>query len=449
MQSLDSRLADLFNEDGTAAEIKSQTEASESDSDSDTDLITRANRVLDMKQNVNVLPGLGDLDQVTEPVDKEEKATVEDPPQTSENKIDIAGDANRVTSISTTQENTSSYTETTLTPVLNQAIPVIGGISRVAVHMNDGSSTPTLDEKPYSPPAASKVYVPPPPAAPVAFSGDALSFLSKIMGNPAKPDVPSTESTHAPTVTQPSPVTATTPYATWPRVPPTWPPTNPITPSTVAGNLWSSPPPLPTLPPPPVFSWSGHPDSSLPPPWRNLTSTVARLPRPTATEAPTQTVGASISTITASSTGASMPSAWPNVASTVALSTTKLPTSEPIAPDIGSHIPALNSAGIGLPKPQPISTINSSGINAPQPQVISTTVGVSSRSEPPSSTSVVARPNFSVPQTAAELARRNFSGPQMATAPLPVRLKFPDPVTSSAPPPAKKSKWDIKAEDFK
>ena len=269
MQSLDSRLADLFNEDGTTTELKSQTEASESDSDSDTDLIKRATRVLDMKQN-NMLPGLGDLDKVSESTSQEQEAVIKS--ATANAAIDVKVNVNinsEVKTVSSAKSNVlvateatfaplaNQATEATFAPLANQAIPVIGGIARVAV------------------------YIPPPVAAPapVAYGGDALSFLSKIMGNAPKPNMVSTESTPVPSqpvVTQPSPITAN--YS-WPTRPPVWPHTNPLSSSTVANSLWSSPPPLPTLPPPPVFSWAGKPDPGLPTQWQNVSSTIATPPQ--------------------------------------------------------------------------------------------------------------------------------------------------------------------------
>ena len=312
MQSLDSRLADLFNEDGTATEIKSQTEVSESDSDSDTDLIKRANRLLDMKQT-NLLPGLGDLDKVAEPA-QQEQMTLAAPIKTE--SVEKAEDGKINSSIfSVTAKSSSGATEVTFTPVVNQAIPVIGGISRVAAPINDGSSTPTLDEKPYSPPGASKAYISSTSrgaTVPVTYGRDALSFLSKIMGNPTKPDLRSTESTSVPTptaVTQQSPITANTIYANWPTPPPTWPPTNTHTNTTIASNLWSSPPPVPTLPPPPVFSWSSNHDQTIPPlPWQNLSSSAPRPAQTPATKTlPANTVAPIAAVATVNSTGANVP----------------------------------------------------------------------------------------------------------------------------------------------
>ena len=397
MQSLDSRLADLFNEDGTAAELKSQTEASESDSDSDTDLIKRANRLLDLK-TTNLLPGLGDLDQVSEPVTNEQKIASETLPQQTENKTEIVKDTIHDTLVATTQDTTSAL-EKTLTPVVNHAIPVIGGMSRVAAPLNDGSSTPTLDEKPYSPPSAPNPYIPPPLVAGMPshapYGGDALSFLSKIMGNPAKADVVSTASTPTPTtpaITQPSPVTANTLYGNW-ATPPTWAPANSLTPSTIAStsqysqhNLWSSPPPLPNLPPPPTFSWSGKPDPSLPPPWQNLASAMARPSQLSATEAPTHTANLPTSAVTITNSGTSMPPPWSRLSSS-----TTVPT-------------AVNNSEVILPKV--VSAVNNAGVAQFQPQT-------------PSSTSPIPRPNFL------------------------------DPFNSTAPPPVKKSKWDVKDQDLR
>ena len=246
MQSLDSRLADLFNEEGAG---KSQAE--ESDSGSDSELIKRANRLLDMKSE-SILPGLGDLDEVENNNIADQSQAVEELPAS---QLDVAK---------------PSTVTSAMTPSDNQSIPVIGGLSRIAVPMNDGASTPTLDEQPYNPPA----YNVQPEISTSSFGSDALSFLTKIMGNAAKPEANVAESSTLPAA-QPSSHLFPT-YAPLPS----WPPVNPPAvasttpsgePSTGVSNVWSSTPAPSAMPPPPIFSWTPSADPSLPPPWPSPT----------------------------------------------------------------------------------------------------------------------------------------------------------------------------------
>ena len=292
MQSLDSRLADLFNEDGATTDVKRLArEASDSDSESDTDLIKRANRLLDMKTD-DVLPGLGDLDQVENSNKKED--TKDTGVKKEENEVKVETD------VSAKQP----FSEPSVAPIqmssANQSIPVIGGLARLSQPITDGSSTPTLDEAPYSPPP--KTYMPTslPGGLPVpTYGGDALSFLTKIMGNPVKPDTSLTQNPPATSaVTQPS-VSANPVYGSWPVPPPTWPPANPLpAPTTISSPIWTSTSPLPTLPPPPTFTWPTSSDQALPSPWQGLSSTVsnqpASIPNPPASSVTTQATNSNL-----------------------------------------------------------------------------------------------------------------------------------------------------------
>ena len=307
LQSLDSRLADLFSEEGNQ-EANRQT-ADESDSESDTDLISRANRVLGTKEE-DVLPGLGDLDQIKASSDIIQGSitqsgsviSVESTGELRANESDLnAAMSNANVTISSRSEISTSLLS--LFSTSNQSIPVIGGLSRPIPPMVDGSSTPTLDEEPYEPPS-SKPFLPvsvDPPVAPTpTYNSDALSFLSKLMATSKTSDINKTDSNSVPTpptnaTLQPH-VSTNTAYGTYATPPPVWPPANPpVIASTVSSQIWSSPPPLPSLPPPPVFSWPPNPDPTLPPPWSSIASSSSNLAQ---TDSDSRSLSSPVSTST-------------------------------------------------------------------------------------------------------------------------------------------------------
>ncbi|XP_076805371.1 uncharacterized protein LOC143449165 [Clavelina lepadiformis] len=279
-QSLESRLADIFNDAVVAGADKVQSAASvESDSDSDTSkLIKRATASASEKNlGATFLPGLGNLDEI-KPSDIKLSIVNDTKPPSSKYQSASAG-----TNITTSSHNNSQPPTTVnqaSSSATNQSIPVIGGLTRVSGPPLDGSSTPTLDENPYTSTTQYNINSHSGIISPPRFSGDALTFLTRFMGQATKTELNSSEAASVAVLpSNPTPSSADGHYHSWP---PTTQSTNDISPTWMPAwprqaplpQSWPQPglPPLPPAsftsvalpPPPPVFSWPSAGVPSLP-----------------------------------------------------------------------------------------------------------------------------------------------------------------------------------------
>jgi len=187
-QSLDSRLADIFN-DATPGDA----EKGDSDTESDTaeqsrDVRNASPAVEEPASQTETLPGLGGLDEIQKNIPGLSEVS---PPQDFYGTSTASSERHAESGkggIALTRSGSASETSN------SHAIPVIGGSLRAPSASMEGPGTPTLDEEPYSRkpddttgtayPATATSFLSPP-----RFSGDALSFLTKFMGQATKTEL--------------------------------------------------------------------------------------------------------------------------------------------------------------------------------------------------------------------------------------------------------------------
>nr|CAB3265744.1 regulation of nuclear pre-mRNA domain-containing protein 2-like [Phallusia mammillata] len=238
-QSLDSRLADLFN-NATPGE----TDKPISDSESDVGEIPKDPETKPQipQTSTSLLPGLGGLTEIT--------SSIPGLNATPSETVSIIAPINTTQS---TVEGNSSH-----------AIPVIGGSLRALTSTTqDGSSTPTLDETPYTAQsnlsASSNFTGMPAFLSPPRFSGgDPLSFLSKFMDQATNSNLPLNESITTEQTSKPN-----TENHVWPHTEKA----NPV--STSIPWITSDSVTLPTEPSIPV-----------PPSWDSFNKSVAKMTQP-------------------------------------------------------------------------------------------------------------------------------------------------------------------------